>query len=30
MAAAHIQSVYGNVAALYTMGQPRVGNDVFG
>lgn len=29
MAAAHIQNVYGNVGALYTMGQPRVGNDVF-
>jgi hypothetical protein len=29
MAAAHIQNIYGNVVQLYTMGQPRVGNDKF-
>ena len=29
MAAAHLQSRYGKVDQLYTMGQPRVGNDVF-
>jgi predicted lipase len=29
MAAAHIQNVYKNVDQLYTMGQPRVGNDKF-
>jgi hypothetical protein len=29
MAAAYIQDVYGNVDQLYTMGQPRVGNDKF-
>ncbi len=29
MAAAYLQSVYNNVDYLYTMGQPRVGNDKF-
>ena len=29
MAAAYLQSVYGHVEQLYTMGQPRVGNDKF-
>lgn len=29
MAAAYIQNIYKNVDQLYTMGQPRVGNDNF-
>lgn len=29
MAAAYLQNVYGQVTHLYTMGQPRVGNDAF-
>ena len=29
MAAAHLQNKYGLVKMLYTLGQPRVGNDQF-
>lgn len=29
MAAAYLQNLYNNVLCLYTLGQPRVGNDKF-